>query len=234
MSELEKRIADNLARVRARIAAAAVRSGRSADAVRLVAVTKYAGHQAARALIAAGCGDLGESRPQELWDKAAAISDPQVRWHLVGHLQRNKVRRTLPLVSLVHSVDSQRLLAALDDEAAAADRRVAVLLEVNISGEAAKHGLPHEDVGPLLARAGEFPHVEVRGLMGMAGLSGGETEARREFARLRELRDRLQAGCPAGVSLEELSMGMSQDFEAAIGEGATIVRIGSALFEGVE
>ena len=228
-----ERIAENLASVQERIRQATTRSGRAADAVTLVAVTKYVSPEAAQALVAAGCSDLGESRPQELWDKAATIHSPQLRWHMIGHLQRNKIHRTLPLVSLIHSVDSERLMAALEEEAASLRQTTAVLLEVNISGEAAKHGFQADEIEPFVARANEFPHVEIRGLMGMSGLNSDADEARREFAGLRQLRDRLLPHCPAGVSLAGLSMGMSHDFEIAIAEGATIVRIGSALFEGV-
>jgi pyridoxal phosphate enzyme (YggS family) len=227
------RIADNLAAVRQRIESAAKGSGRAADAVRLVAVTKYVGPAAAAALVEAGCHDLGESRPQELWRKAEALSGRPIRWHLIGHLQTNKVRRTLPLVSLIHSADSLRIIDALDEEGAVQQRRVPVLLEVNVSGDAAKHGFEPDAIEPLLGQFAERRHLEVRGLMAMSGLESDEAATRREFARLRELRDRLRQHCPSGVALDELSMGMSGDFEAAVAEGATIVRVGSALFEGL-
>jgi PLP dependent protein len=238
-------IADNLRRVRERMARAAELSGRPPGEVLLVGVTKYVEAQQAIDLAAAGCTDLGESRPQELWDKAAALAgdvaaatgrssaNVAIRWHLVGHLQRNKVRRTLPLVSLIHSVDSERLLAAINDAATEGDTRPAadVLLEVNISGEAAKHGLAPADVEPLIDAASRYPRVAIRGLMTMAALEGGEQEAARNFAALRGLRDHLQLNAPERVRLDELSMGMSGDFEIAIREGATIIRVGSALWD---
>jgi PLP dependent protein len=230
MKDEAARIADNVAQVRGRIADAAARSGRTAGQITLVAVTKYVSADMVRPLAAAGCLDLGESRPQQLWEKAAALADLPIRWHLVGHLQRNKVRRTLPLVSMIHSVDSPRLLAAIDAECS---RPLPVLLEVNTSGEAAKHGFPPETIEPFLAELAGYRNVAVRGLMCMASLEGGLDTARRDFAALRELRDRLRTNCPPGVAINELSMGMSGDFEVAIEEGATIVRIGSALFEGV-
>lgn len=229
-------IADNLHRVQDRIARAAERAGRSAIEITLVGVTKYVGTKEAAQLVTAGCHNLGESRPQELWKKALELPhlEKPVHWHLIGHLQRNKVARTLPLVSLIHSVDSERLLAAIN-EARAADNDnpepVAVLLEVNTSGEAAKNGLPPDGIEPLLAAAFRYPHVRIRGLMTMAALEGGETVAARNFASLRELRGRLQQNAPSCVVLKELSMGMSDDFEVAIQEGATIVRVGSALWE---
>jgi PLP dependent protein len=234
MSDDTARIAENLSRVRGRIADAAQRSGRAADAVKLVAVTKYVSADVARPLVEAGCHDLGESRPQQIWEKAAQLARLHVCWHLIGPLQRNKVRRTLPLVAMIHSVDSVRLLAVINEEAGtSAIGPIPVLLEVHISGEAAKHGFTPAELEALLAVAGDYPHVSIRGLMGMASLEGGLDVARREFAGLRELRDRLRPRCPPSVMLDELSMGMSGDFEVAIEEGATIVRIGSALFEGL-
>jgi pyridoxal phosphate enzyme (YggS family) len=233
-------IADNLRRVRERIAQAAEAAGRKADEVQLVGVTKYVDAMHALELAQAGCTELGESRPQELWSKAESIGEvasatgravAPIHWHLIGHLQRNKLRRTLPLVSLIHSVDSQRLLAAIDAEwqsfSTTQNRQLSpirVLLEVNTSGEAAKQGLAPDDVEPLLAAAREFPHVDVCGLMTMAALEGGLDVAARNFAALRTLADRF--------GLKERSMGMSGDFEVAIREGATIVRVGSALWEG--
>ncbi|MCE5267547.1 MAG: alanine racemase, partial [Planctomycetaceae bacterium] len=151
----------------------------------------------------------------------------------------NKVRRTLPLVSMIHSIDSPRLLAAVEEEledantGGAAGGALPVLLEVNISGESAKHGFAPDEIEPLLAKLSSYPKVAVRGLMCMAGLEGDLDAARREFAAVRELRDRLRTVSPPNVTLDELSMGMSGDFEVAIEEGSTIVRVGSALFEGV-
>jgi len=223
---------DNVAAVRGRMAAAAARVGRQAEDVRLVAVTKYVGPDEIRALVAAGCTDLGESRPQQLWDRAAELSELPVRWHMIGHIQRNKVERTLPLTVMIHSLDSLRLAEAIDTAAGKMDRKMPVLLEVNISRDVAKHGFAPEEIEPFLPKLIELTHIEVRGLMCMAGLEGGGQEARRDFANLRTLRDRLRASCPADFRMDELSMGMSGDYEIAIEEGATIVRIGSALFEG--
>jgi hypothetical protein len=231
MSDLAQSIRRNLADVRSRIAEAARRSGRAAEEVRLVAVTKTVGESEIRTLVEAGCTTLGESRPQQLWEKAAALADLPIRWHLVGHLQRNKVRRTLPLVEMIHSVDSRELVVALQRHAAELDTRVPVLLEVNVSGEPAKHGFAPDELHLMLPELVESRHVEIRGLMCMASLEGGLDVARRDFAALRGLRDRLRRDCPETIRLDELSMGMSGDFEVAIEEGATIVRVGSALFE---
>ncbi|MEN6405116.1 MAG: YggS family pyridoxal phosphate-dependent enzyme [Thermoguttaceae bacterium] len=230
MSDPAARIADNVARVRSHIAEAAARAGRSPDEITLVAVTKYVSAETVRPLVAAGCLELGESRPQKLWDKAASLADLPIRWHMIGHLQRNKVPKTLPLVALIHSIDSPRLLAEIDEQA---DQPVRALLEVNISGEAAKHGFTPEALERFLPELANCRHVQIRGLMGMAALEGGPDHTRRDFAALRQLRDRLRPQCPPGVALDELSMGMSGDFEIAIEEGATLVRVGSALFEDV-
>lgn len=255
MSRRAARIADNLAALRQRVANAASESGRTANDITLIAVTKYVDADLAAAVVEAGCLDLGESRPQELWAKAAALAagkdssdtgasgaasgtatarDPVVRWHLVGHLQRNKIRRTLPLVDLIQSVDSRRLLLAVNEEAAQLGRNVRVLLEANVTGDASKTGLPPDEVEPLVADAQQWPHVSIRGLMGMATRTGGEDTAQRDFEQLRMLRDRLAANAPPNVALDELSIGMSGDFETAIRCGATMVRIGSALFEGLD
>lgn len=228
MLDLAAKIAENVSCVRRRIAEAAARSGRSADAVTLVAVTKYASLDAVRHLIAAGCRDLGESRPQQLWERAELLADPSIRWHFIGHLQRNKVHRTLPAASMVHSVDSPRLLAAIDEEQRP---QIPVLLEVNVSGDSAKQGFSPNELESFLATSPKYKSASIRGLMCMGGLESDRDATRREFASLRTLRDRLRPNCPPGVELIELSMGMSGDFETAIEEGATLVRVGSALFE---
>jgi pyridoxal phosphate enzyme (YggS family) len=229
------RLSDNLARVRARIAAAARRSGRAPGDVQLVAVTKYVDVAVTRQLIAAGCSCLSEARPQELWHKADALAGESIEWHLIGHLQRNKIARTLPLARLIHSGDSLRLLQSLDAEARRADlRTVPVLIEVNVSGDAAKHGFQPEELEPMGETLAGFKHLAIGGLMCMAGREGDLEEARRDFKKLRLLRDRLRSAWPEGLGLTQLSMGMSGDFEVAIEEGATLVRIGSLLYEGIE
>lgn len=233
MTDPTVQIAENVAEVRRRIAEAAARSRRKATEIKLLGVTKYVGLAAVRALVEAGCTELGENRPQQLWQKAAALADMPVRWHMIGHLQRNKVRRTLPIVETIQSADSPRLIAAIDRAAGELSLCVPILLEVNVSGEAAKHGFAPDSVEPFLEELAGYRNVEVRGLMCMAGLGSGVDGARSEFAELRRLRDRLRINCPQEISLDELSMGMSGDYEAAIEEGATIVRVGSALFDGV-
>ncbi|MCC9608199.1 YggS family pyridoxal phosphate-dependent enzyme [Blastopirellula sp. JC732] len=227
----QKRLAENLAEVRGRIADAADRAGRSESDVRLIAVTKYVDVETVEALLDLDCHDLGESRPQQLWQRAEQFADRVVRWHMIGHLQTNKAKRTAAVTSLLHSGDSLRLLEALD--AAAPERPLQTLLEINISGDAAKHGIAPDEAAQVLEAAAKLPHLSIRGLMGMAALEGGVDVARRNFAALRELRDKLAIDAPENVRLDELSMGMSGDFEAAIEEGATMVRVGSSLFEGI-
>jgi len=202
----------------------------------MVAVTKTVGPAIAQWLVDQGVPDLGESRPQELWKKSAVIQGP-VRWHMIGHLQRNKIERTLPLASLIHSVDSLRLLEALNRANVGQNsnpaQRVGVLLEVNVSKEEAKHGFAPTDVPALASELGQFPNLNIAGLMTMAALTENPEDARPGFAELRRLRDQIRVMLGQPNALPELSMGMTQDFEVAIEEGATLVRIGSALFEGL-
>jgi pyridoxal phosphate enzyme (YggS family) len=228
-SELRSVLSDRIANVRGRVAEACRRAGRDPGGVTLVAITKTVSAGVAAVVAELGVRDLGESRPQELWKKADAL--PGVNWHLVGHLQRNKIDRAVPLVALVHSVDSERVLDALDAFGRKRGVPVPVLLEVNCSGEDTKGGF-----GPVEAlvnglRAVSLAGVTVRGLMTMAAYSDDPQAARPTFALLRELRDSLRER--TGLPLAELSMGMSNDFEVAVEEGATFVRVGTTLFEGL-
>jgi len=218
--------------VEQRLAAACHRSGRCRGDVRLIAVTKMVSAEVAAVLPGLGIRDLGESRPQELWRKVAALPD-YVDWHLIGHLQRNKVRQTLPLVRLIHSVDSLRLLTALDEEAARLHCSPAILLEVNVIRDPARLGFAPEAVPGLAPHLMSLRHVEVRGLMTMAAFAEDPETVRPTFVALRELRDRLRSALGPAHALEDLSMGMSNDFEVAVEEGATLVRLGTILFEGV-
>ena len=224
-------LADRLRAVEERLCGACRRVGRSRGDVTLVAVTKTATVEAAAELVGLGVGDLGESRPQEVWRKAAAL--PAARWHLIGHLQRNKIERTLPLVHRIHAVDSLRLLSALEAEAARQERTVDALLEVNASREANKHGFTPEEMPGLAPTLAALKRVRVTGLMTMAAYEEEPERCRPTFVMLRRLRDRLQAAVGSAQLLAELSMGMTNDFEVAVEEGATLVRIGTALFEGL-
>ncbi|HJZ60091.1 MAG TPA: YggS family pyridoxal phosphate-dependent enzyme [Gemmataceae bacterium] len=228
-SELRSVLSDRLASVRGRIAGACRRTGREPSAVTLVAVTKTVSSRVAAVAAEVGMHDLGENRPQELWKKAAEV--PAARWHLIGHLQRNKIDRTVPLVTLIHSVDSERLLDALDAFGRKRGAPVPVLLEVNCSREAAKGGFSPEEVPGLSDRLVSLAGVSVRGLMTMAAYFEDPQKARPAFAELRELQHRLRTA--TGLPLPDLSMGMSNDFEVAVEEGATLVRIGTTIFEGL-
>ncbi len=224
-------LSERLRRVRERIAAACARAGRPPEGVTLVAVTKTVPAEVAAVLPALGVRDLGESRPQELWRKAAAL--PGASWHLIGHLQRNKVERTLPLVHMIHSIDSLRLLSAVDEEAGQQGRRLDVLLEVNASREANKHGFAPEEVPALAPQIDKLHNIRMRGLMTMATYDEVPERSRPTFALVRDLRDRLRAEVRPAHPLDHLSMGMSNDFEVAVEEGATLVRLGTVLFEGL-
>jgi pyridoxal phosphate enzyme (YggS family) len=224
-------LADRLHSVRERIAAACARSGRPPEAVTLVAITKTVPVEIAALALELGLRDLGESRPQELWRKAAAL--PNASWHLVGHLQRNKIERTLALVSMIHSVDSVRLLSALEEETTKRGRTLDVLLEVNASGEASKHGFAPTDVPGLAAEINKLHNVHIRGLMTMAAYEVHPENCRPAFALVRKLSDQLRGEVAQAHPLDHLSMGMSNDFEIAIEEGATLVRLGTVLFEGM-
>lgn len=229
-SEIRTLLSDRLAAVRGRIAGACQRAGRDPGEVTLVAVTKTVSPQVAAIAFELGMRDLGESRPQELWKKAEAI--PNATWHLIGHLQRNKIERTIPLVSLVHSVDSVRVLEALAEFGRNRGEAVPVLLEVNCSREAAKGGFSPEELSAVCDNAMSLTGVSLRGLMTMAAYSDDPQLARPAFAELRRLRDEMLT--LTRLELPHLSMGMSNDFEVAVEEGATLVRIGTTLFEGLE
>jgi pyridoxal phosphate enzyme (YggS family) len=230
MSPLQQRLAENLAALRDEMQSACDRAGRSMNDVTLVAVTKYAEPDWVRELAALGVSDLGENRPQQLVERNRQL--PDVRWHLIGHLQRNKVRAVLPCTALIHSVDSWKLLERIGQIAGELGSSAKVLLEVNVSSEASKDGF---EAHALLADWRCQPRVEnvaVEGLMTMAPLSDDPEQSRPVFRRLRDLRDEMQALRPE-FALSCLSMGMSGDFAIAIEEGATHIRVGSRLFAGL-
>jgi pyridoxal phosphate enzyme (YggS family) len=236
-------IGANLARVQERIAAAARRAGRRPEEVTLVAVTKTHPAHVVTAAYQAGLRDLGENRVEEASGKIPRVREQvaasdRIRWHMIGHLQRRKARLAVALFDLIHSVDSLRLAQRIDRMAAESDKVMPVLLEVNVSGEASKYGFeqspaagPEEraaflaDVAQILA----LPHLRLCGLMTMAPIVADPEEARPVFVALRRLRDDLRQRFPE-ADWRELSMGMTDDFEVAVEEGATLVRIGRAIF----
>lgn len=220
-------IATHLAEVHRQIEAAAARAGRDPATVRLVAVSKTHPAEAVVAAAEAGQRVFGESRVQESRDKIPACP-AGLDWHFIGHLQKNKVRQALPLFGFFHSIDSTPLAAAIDRIAGETNKPVEGLLEVNVSGEETKHGFRPDQLRAEFPALTKLPNLRIRGLMTMAPYSDNPEDARPVFRALRELRDELQA--EHNHPLPELSMGMSGDFQPAIEEGATLVRIGSSIF----
>ena len=223
--ELSRRVA----RVRDRIEEACVRSGRSSSAVTIVAVTKGHPPQAVSGALGAGLADIGENRVQELESKVREIGRDVASWHLIGHLQRNKARRALDLADLIHSVDSLRLARRISEEAVAAGRVAEVLVQVNVSGEETKGGLEGEDTLAEIGAISELPAVRVVGLMTMAPFTDDVRTQRLVFASCRSISEAAATAFP-GFEARHLSMGMSGDFEAAVEEGSTLVRLGTVLF----
>jgi pyridoxal phosphate enzyme (YggS family) len=223
-------IADRLSGVLARIDATARGAGRDPASVRLVAVSKTFPIAAIREAFAAGQRDFGENRVQEALEKIEASPDLDVRWHLLGHLQTNKARKAAAAFAMVQSVDGVELLRKLDAAAAESGRSPELLIQVDLAGEATKFGAPPDDVPAILDAAQACRAAKVVGLMTIPPIPDAPEDARPWFRRLRDLRDEwLAAGTPPAL-LRELSMGMSGDFEVAVQEGATIVRVGTAIF----
>lgn len=201
--------------------------------MQLVAVTKSASIDVLVELYGLGVREFAESRPQAIWERQPSLP-ADIRWHLVGHWQTNKVRRTLPLIATTHSIDRVSLAELVSIEAERVGRRLPVFLEVKLTDEAAKHGFLSDELREQFPLLATLAGLEVVGLMGMAAIAEEAEASRPAFASLRQLRDELRRRHPDGPALEFLSMGMTQDFEIAIEEGATHVRVGSALFEGLE
>jgi PLP dependent protein len=216
-------LAERLGEIQDRVAQAARHSGREPNDVVLVAAIKATPLERVREAVAAGVADLGENRVQEAEAAQAAIGRT-VRWHLIGHLQRNKAGKAVALFDRVHGVDDLEVARALSRRAVAAGRSLPVLVQVNVSGEASKHGVAPERLDALVAEVAALPGLALDGVMSI----GAPDDARRGHALTRALRDRAERA--TGVRLPQLSMGMSDDFEAAIEEGSTMVRIGTALF----
>ena len=227
-STYDERVAASLPEIRDRISGAAKRSGRGSDDVTLVAVTKAHPIEAVRTALSHGLFHLGESRAEELEWKRASVGDGRVRWHMIGHVQRRKAPQLVGMADLVHSIDSVRLAERLSRAGVEAGEAVPVLVQVNTSGEETKggfqgHGLRDEVLGVLT-----LPGLEVRGLMTMAPFTDDEAWLRRTFEGVRVLHEELRA--VEGYCGDQLSMGMTNDFEIAIEEGSTMIRIGTALF----
>lgn len=223
-------IARNLDDVRSRILRAARDAGRSPADIRLLAVSKTFSPDHVRAAAAAGQEDFGENRVQEGLQKMDETAELKIRWHLIGSLQSNKVRKAVPRFTAIHSVDTRRLLEAIDAAATEAGTTPEVLVQVDLAGEATKHGAPHDEAMDIVRAASRCRSARCVGLMTIPPYFEQAEDARPYFARLRDLRDTLlREGLDPGM-LRELSMGMSHDFEIAVQEGATLVRLGTAIF----
>jgi PLP dependent protein len=239
-------LAEKLDEVRQRIADAAARARRDPGEVTLVAVTKSAAPEQIREIIQLGVADLGESRVQVLTQRAPYLNEfhqrqlghgvatvaPRLRWHMVGHLQRNKVRQVLPVAGLIHSVDTLRLAEEIETQSARLNQRTPVLLQVNASEEPSKQGVAVGAAVHLAEQIDTMQNLQLAGLMTMGPLEGTEAQTRQAFSRTRELFDEMRWHKIGGGGLRHLSMGMSGDFELAVEEGSTMVRIGSLLFGG--
>lgn len=223
-------IPGRLAEVRNRIADAAGRAGRPPESVRLIAVSKTHPFDAVRAAAEAGQLDFGENKVQEALQKIAQSTDTRLRWHLIGHLQSNKARKATAVVHSIHAVDSVDLLQRIDEAATAAGRTIEVLVQVDLALEDTKYGAPVDAVPGIFAAAAECRAAALVGLMLLPPLAENPEDARPWFARLRAVRDQLAEDGVPPARLRELSMGMSHDFEVAIAEGATMVRVGTAIF----
>ena len=223
-------IAARLHEIRTRIGEAAARAGRSLTDIRLIAVSKTFPIEAVRDAYAAGQRDFGENRVQEALQKIAQAPELDVRWHLIGHLQSNKARKAAEHCAAIHSIDSVDLLKRVDAAAAASGRQVDVLVQADLAREQTKHGAPVETLRAIFEEGARCRAARLTGLMLIPPLTENPEDARAWFRLLREQRDQLLAGGVAAPHLQELSMGMSHDFEVAIEEGATIIRIGTAIF----
>ena len=223
-------IKENVAQVQERIAAACRRSGRGPDDVKLVAISKTFPPECIRGAYEAGLRDFGENRVQEAAAKRPALTDLSITWHLVGHLQTNKAKTARELFQWVHSVDSFRLAQKLDQARASEGGRLPVLLEVNLGGEESKTGVGESEIIQLAQQVNQLAALEVRGLMVIPPFLDDPELVRPYFRRLRQLAQEVESKNIPNLTMQELSMGMSHDFEVAIEEGATIIRVGTAIF----
>jgi pyridoxal phosphate enzyme (YggS family) len=239
-------LAEKLEQVRERIASAAVKAKREPGEITLIAVTKTAAPEQMREILQLGVSDLGESRVQVLAQRAGQLQEfltrrathgeggfpDKVRWHMIGHLQRNKIKQVLPIVSAIHSIDSLRLAEELDVQAGKLAKRIPVMLQVNASEESTKFGVAIGAAVHLAEQIDSMPNLQFIGLMTMGPANEPEAKVRQAFTRTREVFEEMKWHKIGGTTLRHLSMGMSNDFELAIAEGATMVRIGSELFGG--
>ena|SRR2546423_5619777 len=231
VAQAVENLIERLTAVRQRIEASARRAGRVPAEIKLIAVSKTHPFEIVREALAAGLTDFGENRVQEAEEKIAALTGRDVRWHLIGHLQKNKARRAVKLFDVIHTVDAAALVARLERLCVEEERReLPVLIQVDLAGEATKSGAPVAELPQVIAQFKECERVRLTGLMVLPPYFDDAEQARPYFRRLRELRDEWRARGAFGAEAGELSMGMTHDFEVAIAEGATMVRVGTALF----
>ena len=223
-------VRDRLARIRDQIARTAERAGRRPEEITLIAVTKTFGPVTVQRAVDAGARDLGENRVQEALTKVPAVKGDGLRWHLIGHLQSNKARQAVTLFDVIHSVDSASLVEKLDRIAGELGRKTAVLVQVDLGHEASKTGAREQELPAILDSLARAANLDFIGLMTLPPLFDNPENARPYFRRLREIQNEVNRSLPAERQIRELSMGMSHDFEVAIEEGATMVRVGTAIF----
>ena len=222
-------IKDNLKRIQDNIAAACARSGRNPEDIHIIAVTKTVGVPQIEEAIEAGIRIIGENRVQEAWTKFQQVSEP-VSWHIIGHLQTNKVKRALQFANIIHSVDSQHLAEEIDRRAAEQNKRANIFVEVNTSGEESKFGLTPDNTLEFISCLSSLKNINITGLMTIGAFLPDPEQVRPCFRKLKELQDKISLHSFENVTLEHLSMGMTNDYQVAIEEGATLVRIGRGLF----
>jgi pyridoxal phosphate enzyme (YggS family) len=220
-------VLENTHNIRRRIAETCERCGRKTEEITVVAVTKTFGVDVIKEAFAAGLHEFGENYVNEFCRKYAELSDKNIRWHYIGHLQRNKVREIIGKTALIHSVDSERLAEEISKRAETTGKKVDILIEVNTSGEESKFGVRPEETASLVKALVKIPYISVSGLMTIGPFLPDPESSRPAFRLLREIRDGIQQD---GIPIPHLSMGMTNDFEVAIEEGATIIRVGTALF----
>ena len=223
-------IKSNLASVQQRIADTCKRTGRELSSVRLLPVTKTVPAERLRLAFAAGCLQMGENKVQEARDKFAELGDLDIEWSIIGHLQTNKAKYIAKFASEFQALDSLKVAAELDKRLQAEGRSMDVFVQVNSSGEASKFGLSPEEVQAFVMNLSDFSSLRIKGLMTLAIFSDDHDRVRECFIKMRKLREMLQQEAPSNLSFDELSMGMSGDYEIAIEEGATVLRVGQAIF----
>ncbi|MBW2368239.1 MAG: YggS family pyridoxal phosphate-dependent enzyme [Deltaproteobacteria bacterium] len=221
---------DRITQVFKQIQDTAVGCGRSPESVRLIAVSKTKPTEAVRSAIEAGATDFGENYIQEAREKSRTLSSFPVSWHFIGHLQSNKAKYAVRIFDLIHSVDSLKLAVEIDKQARKIDKIQRILIQVNVAGESGKSGVSISEAEQLIAAVANLTNIRIQGLMTMPPYTVNPETARPHFQALRMLRDRIGSRCPSGVCMDELSMGMTGDYQVAIEEGATLVRIGTAIF----